>query len=210
MIVKYEGGVNMVPYHEVDINKEKTIGDSVSDKNTRLTNKGKVKNTPNNSHLNQIKKGFPLCDIKDIKKMTNYFREQISINNRELGYRNLLMFILGINSGLKMSQILALKWENILDISGEYHIIATDKQIEVKTILNQNCKYIIDEYKKEAKSSLDDNSYIFKTKQSNLYFEILENKNNLHYIHKLSSRVGHRAFIQALENFKDLNDKIII
>ncbi len=79
----------------------------------------------------------PIKDIKDIRKLESYFKKT-SIRNR-------LIFIFGINTGLRISDILALNVEDVKN--KDYVKIREKKTKKIKTFpLNNKLKSLIKEY----------------------------------------------------------------
>ena len=59
----------------------------------------------------------PIRDVGDIEKMKSYLLAS--------NYRDYLLFVLGINTGLRISDLLKLK---VSDIRGKFHIVVTEKK----------------------------------------------------------------------------------
>lgn len=90
----------------------------------------------------------PIRNVKDIRKIEKYFQEK---NNR----RDLLFFAMGINWGLRISDILAL---NVEDVKGKnfVQIIEQKTKKPKKMFVNEKLKPMIAEYtkRKENKEAL--------------------------------------------------------
>lgn len=73
----------------------------------------------------------PLRDVKTIKSMRAILKSQNT--------RNELLFILGINAGLRISDILKLKFEDIINFNTmevlDYVITKEKKQVRLKSFI---------------------------------------------------------------------------
>ncbi len=76
----------------------------------------------------------PIRDTKKIDAMK-------SIMKGESNYRDLLLFVLGINTGLRISDILALKWESF--ITGGGRLLKTGDQLNVVEIKTKKVKSFV-------------------------------------------------------------------
>ena len=79
----------------------------------------------------------PIRDIEQIRKMKDYL---ITRN-----YRDYLLFILGINTGLRISDLLNLK---VSDVKDKYHIIIKEQKTgkEKKFMLSDQMRLEIERY----------------------------------------------------------------
>ena len=95
----------------------------------------------------------PIREKSDIKKMKNY----LLANN----YRDYLLFIMGINTGLRISDLLKLK---VSDIRDKFHIIIAEKKTgkEKKFILNDQVQEVTNIFIQNK----DDDEYIFQSKRN--------------------------------------------
>ena len=86
--------------------------------------------------------------------------EEVKIELLKSGYRDYLLFVTGINTGLRISDLIKLK---VKDVRNKTHIILketkTDKQ--KRFMININLKDNFDSYIK----NLPDEEYIFKSRQ---------------------------------------------
>jgi Site-specific recombinase XerD len=102
----------------------------------------------------------PIRDKENIKKMFYY------LNGRDRKYG--LLFKYGLNTGLRISDILPLKVDDIFNESGkfrEYLVIREKKTSKVKKIkLNNAIRKMLYEYVREYR--LSGNSYLFYSKKS--------------------------------------------
>ena len=78
----------------------------------------------------------PIRKKEDIEKMKNYFMEKGE-------YRNYTLFVMGINTALRISDILELKWGNVYDFKTNQfllHIEVTEHKTQKHTsvIINEN------------------------------------------------------------------------
>jgi len=81
-----------------------------------------------------MKEVQPIRDTKKIDAMK-------SIMKGESNYRDLLLFVLGINTGLRISDILALKWGNFLNGGGR--LLKAGDQLNVVEIKTKKVKSFV-------------------------------------------------------------------
>lgn len=140
----------------------------------KLTKDGEIKKTPNNTKINRD-------DIKpikeeDIPKVIKYLRDfRDSSDNEEdyqIRFRNLTMFIMGINIALRVSDLTSLKWSDVYNDNWEFHdgkkIMPKKTQKYRKHILlayNNSFRRATSEYKDYIKPRKLD-SFIFTTRQN--------------------------------------------
>lgn len=98
----------------------------------------------------------PIKRVDDINKIKAYLR----LSNK----RNYLLFIIGINTGIKSNQMLSLKLNDVLDNHGliKKSIFIDKKVYPINTVIKQAIKEYLNEQK------LDLNSYLFRSQKSNL------------------------------------------
>ena len=95
--------------------------------------------------------------IKDIEKI-----EEIKFILREQNLRNLLLFVMGINTALRISDLLSLTVGDVRDEQGQTRAFVsvretkTDKLKEIP--LNESIQDILQEY---LRSCMDDSQYLF-------------------------------------------------
>lgn len=96
----------------------------------------------------------PIREKKDIVKIENYLKK-----NSE---RNFLLFVMGINSGLRISDILSL---NVGDVRNHSHINIKEKKTHKykKFPINSKLKLILEDYVKNK----NDNQPLFLTQRKN-------------------------------------------
>jgi integrase len=94
----------------------------------------------------------PIRDKEAIEAMKNELMK--------LGYKNYLMFIVGINTGLRISDILALK---VIDLKDKTHINITEKKTKKvkRFLINSMLKAEIDKYI----NGMADNEYMFQSRK---------------------------------------------
>lgn len=112
----------------------------------------------------------PIKKTRDLENFKNYYKE-IKQN-----YRNRLLIILGLNTALRISDILSLKWENIYDFEKETyknHIFITEQKTEKKSqiYINSNVLKALKEYKEyleQRKQIILPNTYLFNHSNKNV------------------------------------------
>lgn len=107
---------------------------------------------------------FPFRSQEDLDAMHNYFVEHKQD-------RNDLMFVVGINIGLRASDLLELKWENVMDEDGKIYD-TVDEGVTVKEkktkkfrtfYLNSSCKTALLSYYEKHQPQRTD--YIFSSRK---------------------------------------------
>ena len=113
-----------------------------------------------NGRLFYEKGGLLMNIVEPIRKKHDI--EVLEIFLKERSLRDLLLFVLGTNSGLRISDILAL---NVRDVKNKTHITIREKKTGKfkKFPINSKLKSIIDEYTKDR---INDEP-LFKTKFNN-------------------------------------------
>lgn len=100
--------------------------------------------------------------VEPIKKISDI--EKIKLHLKESNKRNYLLFIIGINTGIKSNQILKLKLRDLID--DKYKV---KKYINIENkqyFINDSIYQAINEFLEGNKIDLD--SYLFESQKSNL------------------------------------------
>lgn len=99
-----------------------------------------------------MKEVQPIRDRNKIEEMKTELLKQ--------GYRDYMMFVLGINTGLRISDLLKLKVEDVKD---KTHIVLTEKKTgKIKRfMINSQLRQDIDKYI----NSMKDNEYLFQSQK---------------------------------------------
>lgn len=103
-----------------------------------------------------MEKVEPIKNLCDIEKIKLYLKE----NNK----RNYLLFVMGINTGIKSNQILNLKLRDVVD--NNYKIKGYIYIDNKKYFINEAISKVIKEFLE--KNELDLNSYLFESQKSDL------------------------------------------
>jgi len=92
-------------------------------------------------------------------------REKVKIDEiknelKKSGYRDYLLFVTGINTGLRISDLIKLK---VKDIRNNTHVVMTEQKTgkQKRFLINPNLTTVMNEYIK----NLPDEEYIFKSRQ---------------------------------------------
>lgn len=98
-------------------------------------------------HMNTAQ---PIRSTEDLKKLKRYYKD---IRSNE---RNQLLIIMGLNTALRISDILSLKWESVYDFDRKKfksHIVLIEQKTgKTSTIfINQNIHKALEEYKEYLK-----------------------------------------------------------
>lgn len=101
---------------------------------------------------------YPFKKQEDLKAMYNYFTKNGQFRNR-------LMFVVGINVGLRAGDLLSLKWDMVLDDDNsvvDELTVKEEKTEKFRTFyFNSSCKKALSEYFAEYRP--ERNSYIFQS-----------------------------------------------
>lgn len=134
----------------------------------KLKKDGTIKRTPNNN--TEERWVHPIRNKEDIKRILEYLHEQAGKSNRMDGmmaaYRNEMLFAIGINVGLRVSDLISLKWENIYEEDMFTFRDASRKKEQktgkTKDICPNNCmkRYIMD-YLRNTGIEPKNGEYIF-------------------------------------------------
>ena len=102
----------------------------------------------------------PIIDVKNIKSIKKLLVDQP---------RNRLLFIMGINSGLRVQDILALKVADVKDCQIGDRVCLKEKKTGKENIfiMNKEIKTVLDEYLVYAKPQ--DDHYLFKSRKGRNY-----------------------------------------
>jgi len=108
----------------------------------------------------------PVEPIRDPKKIL-----AIKRNLKESGnIRNYLLFVMGINTALRISDLLALRVADVIDRKGEIkdYLFIKEKKTgrNAKIYLNEAVKQALSQYLESAKT-IDPGDYLFKSERSN-------------------------------------------
>lgn len=100
----------------------------------RVRKDGKPKRTPNNNSIDRW--CDPIRDRHDIKNVSEYLLEKTKTAKRKdtmlSAYRNRLLFIIGINVGVRVSDLVTLQWKNFFEEDMETFVDIRNKK-EKKT-----------------------------------------------------------------------------
>ena len=111
--------------------------------------------------IENMAKTEPIRNIQDIKKLKEYFKK----NNRSRDY---LLFTLGVNTALRISDILCLRYNDVIDFeSGKVkkHLNLKEQKTgkDKCCFLNEVCVCAINEYYNETNGSKEE--YLFQSRK---------------------------------------------
>jgi len=147
--------------------------DVINFPNTKLKKDGTPKQTPNNSLKGKAKEVYPFKNREDIEDIKQYYRERMNNasnkEDRQIAARDLLYFILGLNIGLRASDILKLTWGEIFNKDNTFVDgirIVEKKTDKYKTFfLNDSAKNAITEYVNEFNPLIQPELHIFRSRE---------------------------------------------
>lgn len=118
-------------------------------------------------------KAQPIKDLKNIEQMKQYFKDKKE-------WRNYALFIMGLNTALRISDLLILKWGDVYCFDKKCfkeHIIIIEKKTKKRNViaLNDNIIRALENYKDICLNNLMAEYYIFSHK-NNQYKPIQRNR----------------------------------
>ena len=103
----------------------------------------------------------PIRNKKTLENFRNYYKKE------ENKPRNYALIVFGLNSALRISDILNLKWKDVCNSAGYLeHIIVTEKKTGKKNVLalNRAMKEALDYYRKTIET-IDSEHYVFSSQK---------------------------------------------
>lgn len=142
--------------------------------NKKYTKDGKVKLTHPNKVAGKSSLVKPIKDREKLREYINYFKKQIDNSDgateRMYAQRNYALVIFGLCSGLRISDIISRKWEDLLYENGNYR--ETIRLMEKKTskyrefYVGKLMRMALEDYKSTITKPIKPTDYIFFTRQS--------------------------------------------
>lgn len=91
----------------------------------------------------------PIRDKNDLEKFINYYREE------EKNTRNQLLLVMGLNTALRVSDLLSLRWEDVYDVKKKDfcgHISITEAKTGKRTciFINEGIRLALEDYQGES------------------------------------------------------------
>lgn len=202
--------------------------------NGKLSKKEKIKYNKDGSidkrHSNRVtgvsSEVYAFTSDEEIKAMIDVFdrhiNETTSDSKKQIACRNKMLFLIGINVGLRASDIVRLTWDFILNDDGSFKYMnklqpkKTRKQGKyVKVYFNNNIRKAITEYISEYPIT-DMSDYIFKSRQGNkpiteaMLWKVIKDtaaeagiKQNIGS-HSLRKTFGYRTYHNAVDKSEAL------
>ena len=137
----------------------------------------------------------PIRNIKDIKKIKRKLR-----NNP----RDLLLFTLGVNNGLRISDLLSLRVGDVreLEIGQTLNILETKTGKMNVLMVNKETRKVLDAFLNEARP--EDEDYLFKSRKGVNYCHRRKKIPNAPFQSDASIECGHKCAGLQLEKCRDL------
>jgi integrase len=166
----------------------------------KLRNDGQEKQTVNNSRKGGCQKVFPFKTQEEISSMISFFENKADLvsatpTQKWIADRDKLMFILGINVGIRASDLLAIRWNNVYDSEGNFLEPDEDDEIEgehrnseieekkthkIKNLIfNNMVRDIFEEYVINHDIDRSSTDYVFKSRQGNEHITVKQCSNTL-------------------------------
>ena len=166
-----------IPIRKTDNVIELTVigGKLSKKKEVRYNKDGSIDQRHPNKVAGTSSEVYPFTSEEEIKMMIDLFNnrinESITDSQRQIACRNKMLFIIGINVGLRASDLITLKWNFFFNENGcfkEFYTLQpkkTRKQKKfVKLFFNQTVKKAVAEYIEEYPIQ-DMNEYLFQSRK---------------------------------------------
>lgn len=149
--------------------KEKPV-----EKEIKYTKAGEAKKTPNNSKKGVSHIGYPFKDKEQVRAIQKYFTDRknnmkLKPELRQIAGRNLMMFIIGINIGLRGSDLRKLTWGDVYNKDWSFQDgirIQEKKTDKYKTFyFNKYATDAITAYVNEFKPLLNRELHVFRSRK---------------------------------------------
>lgn len=146
----------------------------------------------------------PIKKKEEIERMKKYY-----LGRKE--YRDYALFVMGINTALRISDLLSLKWENVYDFDRKKyfsHIDITEQKTKkhASVLINKHCCDALEKLRKESRPQ-SSQEYVFYSKNNkfchisrNRAYHIIKNAANINKIegniscHSLRKTFGYHAW----------------
>ena len=150
--------------------KELTVIDG--GKTIKLTKSGKIKRTPNNNKIDRIV--MPIKNIEDIERCKEFLKnrtENAPERYKKSYAKDLLLFKIGLNAGLRVNDLLSIEWKDIFKPGTkqfkEYFVPKEQKTQKVRQIfINKSFRAAVKEYLKYV-PDVKLEGYVFTNRQGN-------------------------------------------
>lgn len=136
----------------------------------KLTKSGKVKKTPNNNKTDRIV--MPIKNIEDIERCKEFLKnrtENAPEKYKKSYAKDLLLFKIGINVGLRINDLLSITWQDIFKPgTRQFNIYFVPKEQKTKKVrqifINDSFKAAVKEYLKYVPGAKLE-GYVFTNRQ---------------------------------------------
>ena len=190
--------------------KELTVIDG--GKTVKLTKDGKIKKTPNNNKTDRIV--MPIKNIEDIERCKEFLKnrtENAPERYKKSYAKDLLLFKIGLNVGLRANDLLSITWDNIFKPGTrqfrEYFVPREQKTKKVRQIfINKSFRAAVKEYLKYIPNTKLE-GYVFTNRQGNRLsdasvdkiMKLLEKELNLKNLstHSLRKTFAYHLYMQT-------------
>lgn len=177
----------------------------------KLTKSGKVKQTPNNNKTDRIV--MPIKNIEDVERCKEFLKNRVenAPDKYKKSYaKDLLLFKIGINVGLRINDLLSITWEDIFKPGTrqfkEYFVPKEQKTKKVRQIfINKSFRAAVKEYLKYIPDTKLE-GYVFTNRQGNRLsdasvdkmLKLLEKELNLENLstHSLRKTFAYHLYMQ--------------
>lgn len=171
--------MNTQPIRKEEVKRKGEILDfttgkkKVEGKDIKYRKDGKPKQTKSNSVKGEATTVYPIKDKQDIERIKLYHKDRIikakTYHHKMIASRDLCLTIFSFNVGLRMSDIVKLKWGDILHYDNTFKDAVRIQEKKTKKYkdfyLNAASREAITNYITEFKIQIKMNDYIFKSRE---------------------------------------------
>ena len=130
--------------------------------------------------VNSLKRGLKMNIVEPIRDMAKI--EEMKLEFKKSSYRDYMIFLMGINSGLRISDLLPLK---VCDVKDKSYITITEKKTKkTKKFLLDNIKSELDDYI----TNMRGNEYLFQSQKGEN--EPIQRNQAYKILNKVARKVG--------------------
>ena len=181
-------------------------------KQVKLTKDGRVKQTPNNQKNDRIV--MPIKKVEDVERCKEFLKKRVeeAPERYKKSYaKDLLLFKIGINVGMRVNDLLSIEWKDIFKPGTrqfkEYFVPKEQKTKKTRQIfINKSFRAAVKEYLKYVPDSKLE-GYVFTNRQGNRLsdasvdkmLKMLEKELNLENLstHSLRKTFAYHLYIQT-------------
>ena len=182
-------------------------------KKVKLTKEGKIKQTPNNNKADRLV--MPIKKVEDVERCKEFLKKRVEEappKYKKSYAKDLLLFKIGINVGMRVNDLLSIEWKDIFKPGtkqfNEYFVPKEQKTQKVRQIfINKSFRAAVKEYLKYIPDTDTSQGYVFTNRQGNRLsdasvdkmLKLLEKELNLENLstHSLRKTFAYHLYMQT-------------